>query len=500
MDQNMLEKVISCPRLPSLPTIAVDVIEMARQPDVNIKHIAKTITNDPALSSKILKTVNSSFYSLSKPVSTISHAMVILGLNSVRTLALGFSLLGNLRGSDEHDFDMVKFWQRSIYSAVASRNIAQRANLLEQEEAFLAGLLQDLGVMAFLQTLGKQYVDVLVEAGDDHATLSQLEIEKFDLDHARVGAALAEEWRLPEILVEPIRHHEDPQKAPAASRPMALVVALGSRVADLFVCEDQPSTGAFFDTAVEYLSIDQASCEELLQQVSEDTGEMGRLFDIDIDSTREMGTILADANETLLQLSLETAQSADQLEQQNQDLQEQVIRDSLTGAANRAHFDTFVREQFESVSTSGAPLSLLFLDADRFKSITDTHGHQPGDQVLIALSRMMQDLVPDTGMVARYGGEEFAMVLPETDRRAAAQLAESIREKIEQTPIEAAEDLILSVTVSMGVATHEGKGVFERPEQLIKAADRAVYAAKSAGRNCVRIFTPRKPQPAPATG
>ncbi|MAE61783.1 MAG: hypothetical protein CMJ49_10570 [Planctomycetaceae bacterium] len=490
MDHERLETVLSCPRLSSLPTIAVEVIEMARQPDSNIKHIAKTITNDPALSSKILKTVNSSFYSLSKPVSTISHAMVILGLNSVRTLALGFSLLGNLRGSDD-DYDMVKFWQRSIYSAVAARDISQRAGIVDQEEAFLAGLLQDMGVMAMVQTLGKEYIDLFVEAGDDHAELSRLEKGHLNLGHAQVGAALAEQWRLPDVLVDPIRFHEQPQKAPPASQTMAIAVALGAQAADLFVSEEQPDPGAFFDRALELLQIDQPTCEQMLQQVSEDTNEMGRLFDISTDTVRAAGDILADANETLLQLSLETAQSADALEQQNQDLQEQVIRDQLTGAANRGHFTEFVRDQFEQVSQSGAPLSLVFMDADRFKSVNDTHGHQAGDQVLIALSKIMHELIPEGGLVARYGGEEFTMVLPGTDRCDAARFADSVRAEIERTPVQAGEDLTLNVTVSMGVATYEGQGVFAKPAQLIKAADRAVYAAKASGRNCVRIFTPK---------
>ena len=136
---------------------------------------------------------------------------------------------------------------------------------------------------------------------------------------------------------------------------------------------------------------------------------------------------------------------------------------------------------------------MIFLDADRFKAVNDTHGHQAGDCVLIALAQTLMDHAPEEGLVARYGGEEFAIILPGYDRKAAARVAETLRLKVEQRSIECEDDLVLNITVSMGVASYDGKRFFRKPEQLVEAADKAVYAAKSAGRNCVRVFAPREP-------
>jgi HD-like signal output (HDOD) protein len=96
MNDDLLTRVKACPNLPSLPAIAMQVLELAKQADVDIAEIARIISKDPAMSGKILKTVNSSFYGRSQHVSTISHALVILGLQSVKTLVLGFSLVSNL--------------------------------------------------------------------------------------------------------------------------------------------------------------------------------------------------------------------------------------------------------------------------------------------------------------------------------------------------------------------------------------------------------------------
>lgn len=498
MSQQIIGKVLNCPRLPSLPTIAVEVIELCRTSDINIKQIATTISNDPALSSKILKTVNSSYYGLSQSVSTISHALVILGLNSVKTLALGFSLVSSFKSRDDTEFDMMEFWKRSLFGAVGARSIAQKAGLLEHEEAFLGGLFADLGVLAMVQTIGKSdgYIELLSEAGDDNDLLIKLERERLGASHADVGSQLAEKWKLPPVLVAPIKYHEAPAKAPPAVEKIVKAVSLGYQSAALFLNNPKASVDDFIVELRQSFQLNNSDCEELVQVIGEGTTEMARLFDIDCDSVADSGAILADANETLLQLTLESQQSADQLQQTNEQLQERMNRDALTGAANRGKFNEYIEQQFDFAKKQTASLGVIFMDADKFKSVNDTHGHAAGDAVLISLAKTLQQTVGDEGLVARYGGEEFAIVLPGYDRKRAAQLAEKVRKNVEATPIQCDENLTLNITISLGVSSFDGVTVFQRPDQLVQAADKAVYAAKNSGRNCVRVFAPRAPQTA----
>jgi len=497
MNEQLLQRVLESPRLPSLPTIALEVIDLVQQPDVNIKQIANTIRHDPALSSKLLKTVNSSFYGQTQPISTISHALVVLGLNSVKTLALGFSLVANLKSCGSEGFDHVYFWKRSLYSATAARQVCNEIGLPHQEEAFLGGLLQDLGMLALNQVLGDRYTDLVASSNGDHDKLLALEKEYLEIQHPEVGAALAESWNLPTLLVAPIRHHETPEQVEGEQARLVQCVALGNMASGIFVSESPGDCMEQFQAkAREWFEITDQRLEPLLREIHTHSNEMRRLFDLPTGELGNPDEILARANEALMQITLQQQQHTTELEEQNRELTHKVNIDSLTGAANRGRFNEFIFDQFARAQQQASPLSVLFLDTDHFKTFNDTYGHPLGDKVLTELASLLARHMPESSLVARYGGEEFAVVLPELPKREAARLAESFRQAVEQMAIESEAGQRLQITVSIGVATYAER-CFDRAQQLVKAADQGVYAAKQAGRNCVRIFAPQ-PKSAPA--
>ncbi|MCC6580091.1 MAG: HDOD domain-containing protein [Phycisphaeraceae bacterium] len=491
MNQELLDKVLKSPRLPSLPTIALEVIDLVQQRDVNIKQIANTIQHDPALTSKILRTVNSSFYGQAHSVGTISHALVVLGLNSVKTLALGFSLVGNLSNAGGDGFDHMAFWKRSLYSAAAARALAKQVGIVQQEESFLGGLLQDLGMLALNQALGEPYQNVLAQVGVEHRQLILMEQDQFGADHAEIGGALAEQWHLPPMLTHSIRYHEDPIEAPEDMLAMIYCVALGGRAADVFISESPgEALDNYYRLAETWFHMPQEQSQPLLTAIHKNTVEMKHLFDLPTGDLGNADGILARANDALLNLSMQQQQQTAELQAQNQVLVEQATKDPLTGAANRRRFNDFIAEQFRAATDGAGPLSILFMDVDHFKKFNDTYGHQTGDRVLVEVAGVLTDKVGDTGLVARYGGEEFAVILPRMDRVSAARKAEELRGAIERNAVTSDEGKALTVTVSIGVATHDGT-FFTSAEQFIRAADQGVYAAKGAGRNCVRVFAPR---------
>src|SRR3954468_1072242 len=206
MNDKLLQRIRQCPSLPSLPSIAMQVLELAQKADVDIAEIARIISKDPALSGKILRTVNSSFYGRSQTISTISHAVTILGLQSVKTLVLGFSLVSNLAGKKSKGFKHLHYWKRSVFAATAARMVGAKVDLMQQEELFIAALLSDIGMLVLDRVLGDEYGELCAKH-ETHPDLLGAEVETLKMTHAEVGGMLADEWKLPPVLATPIRCH-----------------------------------------------------------------------------------------------------------------------------------------------------------------------------------------------------------------------------------------------------------------------------------------------------
>ncbi|MBT9368278.1 PleD family two-component system response regulator [Rhizobium sp. CSW-27] len=163
---------------------------------------------------------------------------------------------------------------------------------------------------------------------------------------------------------------------------------------------------------------------------------------------------------------------------------ELAVTDALTGLSNRRYLDSHLRTLFNRAASRTRPLSVCITDIDRFKQVNDTYGHDAGDEVLREFARRIRSTVRGADLACRYGGEEFVVVMPETDAATAAVVAERLRAIIEGEPFVLAQGALrLSITASLGIASNDS-GI-ETPEHLLKQADRALYAAKTAGRNRV---------------
>ena len=166
------------------------------------------------------------------------------------------------------------------------------------------------------------------------------------------------------------------------------------------------------------------------------------------------------------------------------DLREQTIRDPLTSLHNRRFLQDYLQREILRATREDAPLAVVMIDLDRFKRINDTAGHQAGDRVLVEVAGLLKRHVRGSDIACRYGGEEFAVVLPKTTLESALRRSEEIRSAISDEP-----DRLRGVTASLGVALCPAHAM--DAEALLRAADRALYEAKRAGRNQVRVFAGR---------
>ena len=177
------------------------------------------------------------------------------------------------------------------------------------------------------------------------------------------------------------------------------------------------------------------------------------------------------------------AEKNEELQSANEVLSQLSITDGLTKLHNHRYFQDHLTREIKRVSRTNAPLSLILIDIDDFKLLNDTHGHAAGDEVLITLATIMNESARESDLIARYGGEEFVILMPNTDLPGAVHLAEKIHMAVESTRLIIGDRMKPTlVTISLGVALFKGNR-----REFFAEADRALYRAKAAGKNCVII-------------
>ncbi|HET9962918.1 MAG TPA: diguanylate cyclase [Nitrospiraceae bacterium] len=210
-------------------------------------------------------------------------------------------------------------------------------------------------------------------------------------------------------------------------------------------------------------------------------------------------TVLKREQERTQTLNAQLQEANRQLTHLNQQLKDKSVRDGLTGLYNHSYFQENIVQLCATAKRTNYPLSLIFLDLDNFKQINDVYGHKAGDEVLRAMGWLLDSrpasepgkrIGRTSDVAARYGGDEFAIILPNTPVEGAAILAERLFRRIGTLmllpELATLASVPFSLTASIGVATLPTHA--HSPTELILAADRALYAAKAAGRNCIRLF------------
>jgi len=480
-----LERILTHGSIPTLPVVAMRLLEMTSNPDVALSDIAELIQNDPGLASKVLKTVNSSFYGLSKPCPSIERAIAMLGLKAVKSLVLGFSMVSLTRDM-EAQVDLEAFWKHTIISAVGARQVAKVTDYPEPDEVFSAALFKDIGVLAMLATHTRYYAPLIASAGASHSKLLELERERLGVDHVEIGIALAEQWKMPELIIAGIRGHHEKTSPDHQHQTLVRCLILGEMLGCLMTEQEDEAElmQGLYESSQAWFNQSHQDIADIIVAVSRSSREVSKLLEQPIGEIPSAQELISRANERMFEAQLATQREAEQAQQD-------AMTDGLTGVPNRKHFDTLVGPALAEAMRSNGSVSVLFSDADKFKFVNDTYGHPCGDAVLVELARRVSETVGDRGTVCRYGGEEFVVILPGMDLEQGSAVGEAIRRAVADEPFEmsgvpGAPDEPLPRTVSVGVAAWSPGYQQLTAEQLVQRADKAVYAAKESGRNNVK--------------
>jgi two-component system, cell cycle response regulator len=194
--------------LPAVAAVVTSVMNTVVE-ESSAKELAAVIEKDSSVTTRMLKVINSAYYGLSGHVSTVSHAVPLLGVQVVKNIVLTFSVLDVFDQGRKDGGDIQKLWEHSFATAAASRLIARRMDYPDAEEALVAGLLHDIGVLVLVKHDIEDWRDAVREAQEKGEPLADAEQRRLGITHAEIGALLAEKWNLPEILVVPVRYHHD---------------------------------------------------------------------------------------------------------------------------------------------------------------------------------------------------------------------------------------------------------------------------------------------------
>jgi HD-like signal output (HDOD) protein len=233
-------------RLVSLPEVCMQVQALPDSPYTTAGDIGDVVGKDTALTTRLLKLVNSAYFSLPRKIDTISRAVSMIGMRELRNLTMAASAAEVFSRIPSDLIDMAAFWQHSVYSGLVARNLAQRCNVLHSERLFTAGLLHDVGRLLMLMKLPDEIGNAETMRQESGRDICAIERELVGFDHAEVGQALLRHWNMPPNLCTSVLYHHNPQDAHDAHLEAALL-HVANQVAHTAQESKDPATSPFYD-------------------------------------------------------------------------------------------------------------------------------------------------------------------------------------------------------------------------------------------------------------
>lgn len=490
-------RLLQANQLFTLPEIAIKLLDAVQQADPDLDELGRLVSLDPALSGRILRAVNSPLFGLKTRVSHVGEALPKIGLSLTRTLVVSFHL------ADYKDRAIAPellrlHWRRSLIQAVLAELIGESVAPSDAPNYFLAGLIQDVGLLAMVAELGSDYAHSDLYRESLAATSIRRELRAYAISHAELSAEMAQRWGLGQETAAAIRHHHH-SLADQADRPAReLELALKAAAIGAHLLDSAPSSADVNSDFSEFLALGfnlpAEAADDMLRECLLRVNEYAALFSFDVACLEDCETVLRQANELLQDLALSA--QIDLLRQEAPSggnsvspKQNPIFIDEQTGFYNRRYLTHYLRADLEACRMAQQPISLLFIDIDKFKSINDNYGHTIGDLAIRQIAKHITKFVRGSDVAIRFGGDEFILFLPGVSRRRLEKIAGRMARRPVEVKTTSGQRVAIKLSVG-GTCCPPGHSFYPDPNQLIDVADRAMYRAKRCGGGIAMIADP----------
>lgn len=286
---NLKELVDQVEDLPTLPTVVTRLVTLVDDSETSADDLNAVITQDPSLTAKVLKLVNSAFYGFSREISTVTEAVVILGFDAIKSLALSASVFDIFSGEGLERFDRVGLWKHSIATGIAAELVASWDRYPNPEEVMVSGILHNIGKMLLDLSFQEQLAKILDYVEENEVSMRQAELEIIGVAHPEIGAWLTEQWNLPESVVRGIKYYHRPMDAPEDYRALPLFIHIGdvlARTKNVGWTGDELSLD-YHEEAWSELDLKNDDIEMLLSKLEKNLDKADEFIELAVDQQKE---------------------------------------------------------------------------------------------------------------------------------------------------------------------------------------------------------------------
>ena len=504
-----LEKFVArATKLYSLPKVAMEVLDLTNCPQVDATQLKACIERDPALVGKILQTVNSSLFGGARNITDLNQAVAMLGIKPLKLLVLGFSLPPKLLSGIETTA-LERYWKSTLIKAIAARDLSPRYENIDADDAFLAGLLQDIGMLALLKELGEPYAQFLRQAQTENVDLVILELETLGFDHRLLSARLLQSWGLPEMLWRTIAASTSIEQLPRSGSPLGegvSVLATADGVARLLTQHQPAALVAVMEREGEN---DVGWWTEFAAGLQQQVEQMADVFDLKSSQTENYDEVVRRAHAQLAYVAedaaAELASGSREVKTTSFNLEQAAAAfgDAALQAFERAEVSeepeaaqpVALREDsglLGALASSVAscrrrrqPLSLALLDIDEYEEIVFNSGGAAAG-ICGELRAQLEHHLEAGQQVLVATDAQLALLLEGADRLEAVGTARRILDEARSGHLYASGGVAQTLTMSVGIASVALPAKNFPAADLHEAAKRCLFAVQSCGGDSVK--------------